>query len=318
MANGAFDALNTGCVKALAAQLTIGRLTPAALLSAPERILAVPADPNRAFVDHAEYRALHKTGRQRDEHGFAYVDPQELAASDGHASYYSFSPRKGIRMIAIDTVSEGGIPGPSADGNIDDPQFQWLTRELDKAQAKGELVILFGHHPIRSLGVPITDEVAGPCLVATSVIDPGCDRDPRSSSPIHQGEDLKALLHAHRNVIAYVAGHTHEHKITAFPREGGGGFWGIETASEVDWPIQSRLLEVMDNRDGTLSIIGTVLDNAGPLGVPASGSNATAMGESTLAAIGRTLSFNDFQLGGGTGIGEPQDRNVELLLPDPR
>jgi hypothetical protein len=37
-----------------------------------------------------------------------------------------------------------------------------------------------------------------------------------------------------------------------------------------------------------------------------------------LASIGRTLSFNDFQSGAPIGEGGPQDRNVELLLDDPR
>ena len=36
--------------------------------------------------------------------------------------------------------------------------------------------------------------------------------------------------------------------------DGSGGFWMIKTAAEADWPSQSRLLEVMDNQDGTLSI----------------------------------------------------------------
>jgi hypothetical protein len=37
-----------------------------------------------------------------------------------------------------------------------------------------------------------------------------------------------------------------------------------------------------------------------------------------LASIGRTLSFNDFQSGAPMGEGGAQDRNVELLLDDPR
>ena len=37
----------------------------------------------------------------------------------------------------------------SANGNIDDPQFQWLERELQFASADDKLIVLFGHHPIR-------------------------------------------------------------------------------------------------------------------------------------------------------------------------
>ena len=74
----------------------------------------------------------------------------------------------------------------------------------------------------------------------------------------------------------------------------------------------------MDNRDGTLSIFGTAIDHSGALATPATGTPAETMTETTLASIGREFSFNDPQAGGGTGIGQPGDRNVELLLPDPR
>jgi hypothetical protein len=176
-------------------------------------------------------------------------------------------------------------------------------------------VIVFGHHPIRSLTNSNADEDVPPCSVPSG---PGCDGDPRSSSPIHLGPDLQALLLAHPNVIAYVAGHTHEHRITPFQRLGGGGFWGIETASETDWPIQSRLLDVMDNHDGTLSIFGTIIDHAAPLAPPAPGSSASAFTPTQLASLARELSYNDPQGGPPGGEGTPQDRNVELLVADPR
>ena len=165
------------------------------------------------------------------------------------------------------------------------------------------------------------DEAAGACTIDDlhgHDINPGCDNDPRDSRPIHLGADLQALLLAHSHVVAYVAGHTHEHKVTPFARTGGGGFWGIETSSEIDWPIQSRLIELMDNRDGTISIFGTLIDHGGSISTPPAGTPAAALSPATLASIGRELAFNDPQNGGGTGIGTPGDRNVELLLPDPR
>ena len=51
----------------------------------------------------------------------------ELDASGGAASYYAWTPKPGIRMVGIDTLCEGGVVGPAANGNIDDPQFRWLT-----------------------------------------------------------------------------------------------------------------------------------------------------------------------------------------------
>jgi metallophosphoesterase (TIGR03767 family) len=316
-ANAALDGIARSCVK----PLTSGGLGSSALLTTPERSIVVPPDPARGFVDRKAYMALHRTGAQADAHGFGLVDPAETAASAGQASYYTLRPKPGIRLVAINTVAEGEIVG--SEGNLDDPQFRWLTRTLDAAQAAKELVILFGHHPIRTMTQVNADEEATACD-ANRTTGPGCDGDPRDSRPIHLGADLQQLLIDHPNVIAYVAGHTHEHRITPFKREDarGGGFWGIETASHVDWPIHSRLLEVMDNRDGTLSIFGTVVDHGGRIATPPRGTAAAGFTEEQLAAIGRELSYNDPQNGGkgesGGGIGKAQDRNVELLLPDPR
>ncbi len=310
----ALDTLARGCVKPLG---DTGIAGIAALLTSPGRSIVVPPDPDRGYADRPAYKALHATGKQADAHGFGHVDRAELAASNGHAAYYAFSPKPGVRLIAINTVAEGDRL--ISDGNLDEPQFRWLERELKAADARREVVVVFGHHPIGSLTNPAPDEDGGDCALRAAVTGPGCDLDPRSSRPLRLGADLRALLLAHAHVIAYVAGHTHQHRITAFKREGGGGFWGIETSSEIDWPIQSRLLEIMDNRDGTLSIFGTLVDHGATLATPRPGTPAGAFEPETLAALGREIAYNDPQVGVEDGAeGGPADRNVELLLPDPR
>ena len=309
----ALDDVARGCLKPLA---VTGLAGVDALLTSPLRTIVVPPDPARGFADRPAYKALHATGRQADAHGFAYVDDAELRASRGQAAYYAFSPRPGIRMSALNTVAEGA--SVNSDGNLDDPQFRWLQRELAAAAERNELVVLFGHHPIRSLSNRAPDEDAGDCVLR-AVTGPGCDLDPRRSRPLHLGGDLQALLLASPNVIAYVAGHTHENRITAFRRPNGSGFWGVETASEIDWPIQSRLLEVMDNRDGTLSIFGTLVDHGATLATPPAGTAAGGFDPETLAALGREFAYNDPQAGIEAGAeGRLQDRNVELLVADPR
>jgi metallophosphoesterase (TIGR03767 family) len=327
-ANVAIEAVATGCVKAMTPTPDpadpLGQLNPAYLQSAlattPGQTVLVPPDPERQFVSRAQYRALHFTGKQADGHGFAYVDQSELTASGGSATYYAWSPKPGLRFIALNTVAEVGIAGPGAEGNLDAPQFAWLAGQLQAADAAGELVVVYGHHPIRSLNTNLPDELAPPCTLPGPYghdLNAGCDADPRSSQPVKLGADLQALLLAHPNVIAYVAGHTHENRVTPFSRPGGGGFWGIETASEADWPQQSRLINVFDNHDGTLSIFATVLDHSAPVTTPPPG-NASAFTPAQLAAISRELSYNDPQAGGGTGEGSAADTNVELLLDDPR
>jgi len=329
-ANPGFEDIARGCTKPFAPTPSAGVAdTPAeaaALLSSGGAGL-VPPDPGRTFVSKPGYKALHAQGK--DGHGFKFVDPEELKASRGAAGYYSWSPAPGFRFIALETVSEGGVAGPSANGNVDDPQFRWIRRELEAARTAGQMVILFGHHPPRSLTSTIPDEAAGPCSGTDPQggdVRPGCDLDPRDSRPLHNGGDMETLLKEFTNVIALVSGHTHENKVSPVKRPAGGGFWEIETAAEIDFPNQNRLLEVMDNKDGTLSLFGTVLDHAGPITAPPSGTPGAGMSTADLASVGRLLAYNDPQSAqavdtgeiGGGGLGAASDRNVELLLPDPR
>ena len=299
----------------------------------------VPADPRRRLIDDRKYRSMYDTGAQEDNHGFAYIDRAERRASDGAASYYDFSPAPGIRYIALDTVSEGGQTPQSSDGNIDDPQWRWLTEQLRKAQERDELVITFGHHATGSLTANVADEAppqgpsqpgAPPCRDPSGddqqdTIGPGCDRDPRVSTPIHLGEDLKGLFLRFPNVIAFVAGHSHENQVTPF--EGGdGAFWEIKSPAIADWTTAHRLIEVMDNRDGTLSLFGTMLDDASPSGAPpgepqpevGTAGHAGGFTPDDLGSIARTIAYNDSQQGPDGSEGDPNDRNVELLLRDPR
>ena len=77
--------------------------------SDPGKVGLVPRDADRRYLDHSQFKALFKTG-QADAHGFGFVEGAENAATNGHAGYYSWSPRRGFRFIALDTVSEGGVP----------------------------------------------------------------------------------------------------------------------------------------------------------------------------------------------------------------
>jgi metallophosphoesterase (TIGR03767 family) len=283
----------------------------------------VRPDPLRRFVDKAQLKAVYAAGTQSDAHGFAFVDPAQNTASRGAASYYAWDPEPGMRFISIDTISEGGIIAASAEGNLDDPQFQWLRREIATATAARKLIVVFGHHPIRSLTANVSDELAAACTRADSHghdVNPGCDADPRSSLPIRLGRDLQGLLNVNPNVIGYVTGHTHENRVMACGATAGcpagANWWELNTAAEIDWPQQSRLIELMDNADGTLSIFGTLLDDSASYEVPAPGS-AGAFSSDQLAALSRTFSYNDPQANlGATGLAA--DRNVELLVDDPR
>lgn len=313
--NAAFQLVATGCVKAFA-PLGTAQIPLSALLTSPQNFAAVPRDPARRSLSYPELQALFASGDQADGHGFGRVDPTELAASDGAAAYYSWTPRPGLRLVSLNTISEGGIAGLSAEGNLDAPQFNWLDGVLAKAARRGEYVVVFGHHPIGSLDSPTPDETAPPCLGVSPEPNPGCDLDPRSSSPVRGGADLEQLLLRRKNVVAYIAGHTTVNRVTPFPRPDGGGFWQIESGAAGPWPSQARLLELMDNRDGTLSLFATMVDQAAPAATPASGSDASSFTPRELASVARTLSFNDPQGDPMMAVGKAKDRNVELLVGD--
>jgi metallophosphoesterase (TIGR03767 family) len=274
-----------------------------------------PPDPDRQFVSATAYRNAF-TGATKKA-GYGYVSAAEAKASKGNASYYAWSPKPGFRFIALDTVAEGG----GQHGNLDNPQYKWLQGELAKAQKRKQLIVLYGHHPLDNLSNTSTDEGAGKC--ASSADEPGCDRDPRKSTPIHLGLKGKAnvrdLLLKYKNVIAYVNGHKHSNRIKPYPAKGHkSGFWEINTASHTDWPQQARLLDIEDNHDGTLSIFNTLVDSAAPIQAPAFGTNAALFNVPQLASIARVLAANDPQGIPLKRSGTKADRNVELLIRDPR
>ncbi len=324
--NSIIRPLATGCVKVFPGDAVdprslggdLRRFLP--LLSDPQTIgrlledaQRVPPDPDRRVVDRREYKRILGAGT-----GLRHVDRRENRASGRTASYYAFAPRRGLRFVSIDTVAEGG----SSDGNLDHPQYRWLKRTLGRAQRRDELIVVYGHHTLGTMDATVADERAGRCA------DPGCDEDPRRSTPIHRGiegrQSIRDLLLRHRNVVAYVAGHVHDNDVRLF-RRGGWGFWQVATASHIDWPQQSRTLELFDNRDGTLSLFGTLLDHPAPAATPAPGP-AGLFTEAQLASVSRALAWNDPQRPPKPASGEPRtdrdgtrtDRNVELVLRDPR
>ena len=340
-ANSLLSTIATGCLKvfpgnAIDPQSLIGRdftdifaqlQDPAFLSQLLASGLLVPPDPERRFVGREEFKTLHGSGDRN--HGFGYVDSRERRASGGSASYYGFTKR-GVRMVSIDTVAEGGL----SIGNVDDPQYEWLERELDRNSSaeiarNGEvrfdrdpnrLIVVYGHHTLGSMSNPLADERASRCAATRQ---PGCDEDPRRSTPLHRGlagrENLRDLFLRFPNVVAYVSGHTHENAIDPFiNRRSKTGFWQLNTASLVDPPQQLRAIELMDNRDGTLSIFNTVIDHAAPAAVPAPGTSAASFSNDQLASISRAASFRDPQESFRKKRGGRNDRNVELLLRDPR
>ncbi len=279
---------------------------------APERsrgrFVRVESDPRRRLLRPGEViqEFLTTSGRPVG-HGFTQ---DNVARGQGN---YAFSPKPGIRFVVLDTAADSGDGG-----NVDDGQFRWLHAELTAAEASHELVVVFAHHSLGSLGQAAPGVHLGVPPAPCRSTDPKLLPSPE--------EPVVCLLLRHPSVIAYVAGHSHVNRINPFTLA-GHSFWEILTAAENDWPQQSRVLDLVDNRDGTLSIFATVLDHAAP---PRPGRWArgggrgllSAAGVAQLAAISRELAWNDPQSENGedgtsSRRGSRRDRNVELLVPNP-
>jgi metallophosphoesterase (TIGR03767 family) len=268
----------------------------------------VPRDPQRTLLYRKAdlMREYFSTRGLPVGHGFT---PGNLATGEGN---YAFSPKPGLRFVVLDSVAAAG-----SEGNLDHPQFLWLHQQLLAAEAAHELVIVFAHHSLPSMSQrePNTHYgLTGSCLSSAPSTPPATD------------ESVLCLLQRHRSVIALVAGHSHRNRITPYERAGGGGFWEIVTSSHADWPQQSRMIDLLDNGNGTLAIRTHVVEQSSP---PRPGKRVRARGPllaakevTRLASIARELSFNDPQAENGEDgtrdrRGTPLDRNVELLVPNP-
>jgi metallophosphoesterase (TIGR03767 family) len=124
----------------------------------------------------------------------------------------------------------------------------------------------------------------------------------------HNGQEVVALLASHSNVLAWVNGHIHRNVITAHSAPDGRSFWEISTASHIDFPHLARVIELADNKDGTISVFTTLIESAAP-----HRTDFADLSQTGLAALYRELAYNapgsSDKLGGGAG-----DRNTELVL----
>lgn len=242
----------------------------------------VTPDENRRLLDRAETVEEHfDTAATPGPVGHGFTEENRANGT----AYYALD-RDPVLFLVLDSVNPNG----SQDGSLDQAQFAWLQEQLDAATDR--LVVVASHHPSWSFD--------------------NANVSAASPEPRVLGKAVVEALLAHENVVAWVNGHTHSNEVRPHTRPGGGGFWEINTASHIDWPQQSRIVELADNHDGTLSIFTTMLDHGAPRK-----QLAELSGPMKLAGLGRLLAANDPQEAGEDRRGRAGDRNVELLLPAP-
>lgn len=245
----------------------------------------VTPDPARRLLERTDFMQAH-------------LDSPAIPGPVGHGwtkanvesgqTWWSADLTPYLRVFGLDTCNL--VAG--ADGAVPEDQFVWLENELAQCQAEKKLALVCSHHNSLTLENGAMPVWGGQRLV--------------------HAEEFIAMLGKYPALVAWLNGHTHVNTITPHMRDAGGGFWEITTASCVDFPQQQQLVELVDNRDGTMSIFVTALDHAAP---PTW--SPGDLSQTGLASLSRELAANAWLSKPPLLAGSPLDRNVELLLPAP-
>ncbi len=235
--------------------------------------IRVAPDPDRRLLDRDGLIAeLANTAVMPGPlgHGFA------TGATSTAGANYEYDAIPGLlRVVHLDTTDPaGGSDGMVMQISVD----SFLKPALDRAAADHVLVLLVSHHP--------TDRI-----------------DQRSGAVAPA--DVEALVASYPNVIAWLVGHLHDNRVRAIvgPDAAHPGYWEIMTSAIADWPMQARVLELVDNGNGTLSLFATLVDF-----------DAQTCAERRF----RRLGVMDYLAGWPNPVSTlATDRNVELVIPSP-
>ncbi len=235
----------------------------------------IVADPNRALLGPlGDMQQFFDTKTLPVGHGFTQANLQSGFGD------YAFQPNPAVPLKVIDLDLECRN-ADSADGCLrQDDVDNFLKPQLDDAVQKHELVIIASHQAAEALN-PDATEVSS--------------------------QDFKALLESYPNVVLHLVGHGHNNVVRPEPGTSAAapGYWEVETSSLIDYPQESRIIEIADNGDGTGEIFATMVNHNSPDG--------------SLTATSRSLSLEDIQDDDNTSgaEGNPEDRNVELAIQIP-
>jgi metallophosphoesterase (TIGR03767 family) len=246
----------------------------------------VSANPERRLFEQVEFMAEHfKTESAPGPVGHGFTQHN----LDTGETWWQADLSPHVRAFGLDTCNQ--VAGP--DGAVPDAQFQWLRARLEEATQQRKLAVVLSHH--------------------NSLTLENAAQRPGETGALHHAEEFVDLLLQYPVVVAWLNGHTHLNQILAHraPGSTGAGFWEITTASCIDFPQQQQVIELVDNRDGTMSIFTTVLDHASPAD-PGTGGDSRS-----LASRAREFAANDWAESPMMRRGSPLDRNTELLLRAP-
>ena len=127
--------------------------------------------------------------------------------------YYSFSPKKGYKVIGLDTIITSRI---TSNGEIPQEELNWLDEELKNS--KDDVVLIFMHVPI---------------------IEPF----PSEGHRLLNAGEVQALIEKYKNPIAVFQGHYHANKITQHEN-----VLYVNSPSLVSYPNAFRVISVKNDK----------------------------------------------------------------------
>jgi metallophosphoesterase (TIGR03767 family) len=245
----------------------------------------VVADSRRGLISIPDWVATHSNCKH--DHGLDSASP--------NTAYWYRDINQQVRVIALDTVNRFG----GWQGCVHREQFDWLHDLL--LASVDRYVIITSHHPLQ-------------CLINGYV--PAGEVAPALASEIIQ------LLQNFPNIILWLAGHVHDHRITEIKNQDGSvAFWEIRTGSHIDWPQQSRTIEIVKTGEHKIAIGTVIFNHSGPINFTGTGDQSS--NPIALAGLSRLLAANDWQRREGTPYaleqlaGDRADRNTWLWANDP-
>jgi metallophosphoesterase (TIGR03767 family) len=196
-----------------------------------------------------------------------------------------------ITVLALDTVNPFG----GWQGSLDKVQMNWLKEQLESLENR--LVVITSHHPLQDLFNDYTPHA-----------EPRITRD-----------EIEKLLVSKKQVVAWICGHTHQHRIMYFGDDARKGFWQIETSSLIDWPQQGRTIEMFLNESDEVCIATAPFDHQGIVHQGYKELNVADCDH--VAGLSRDLSLNDWQRRNEPFLielneGNPSDQAALLVLTD--
>lgn len=186
-----------------------------------------PADSNRMLLGKVgALKVFMNLPGEPKNHG---LDPELVERGWGYFAVYPI-PGKPIKLITLDTNS-----GNFSEAQMDREQFEWFKAEIEKARRANELIIVHSHHSSKNLGGDVKEA------------------------------EFTAAMTSYSGIILHLVGHGHGSYSRLITNYENKGYWELMASSTIDFPSQTRIIELVHEGDGIISTYVTNLDaNAAP------------------------------------------------------